>query len=430
MSAKSKTNSQIRATLIEFINAIKDGINIERIDSDWEADVKKYLGVDETKLVSIETTFPLYQQSQACYAINKFLEDKTKVRKVVNYEGEYYSAPKYQEIEVKRNQTVPLLTSAWIITKWRRRNLVVHVMFEGNYSSFTVFGLKKNEEIIHDLSAKTKEWMRVNNFLRGERLEFLPHAKLGFLEYRKVNWNSVILPKELKDGVILNIVFPLSNEKLCVRHNIPWRRGVLLAGVAGTGKTQLGRVLCNVLNKKVTVIWVSPKALHDVEKVQLVFEAARYFSPTLLVIEDIDFIGRSRDFNTDHIVGELLTQLDGSASNHGVFILASTNRPELLDKALVERPSRFDVKLIFKLPDEKQRLKMVKYFSIGKRFKGVTREDIVKMTDGFTGAYIQEVITYGTLLSLQEKKTSIERVHLKKAVKQVKGKVESNKLVS
>ena len=429
--ARRLSRSETHATIIEFVDAVKEAIGIERIDTDWEADIKAYFGVDETKLVSIETEFPIYQQSQACYATNKFLEEKTKIIKIIDYEGEDYSAPNYSEIEVKRNKTIPLMTRAWVFTKWRKTKLLVHVLFDGNYREFNVFGLKKHEKIIHKFSTEVKKCMRENNLFRGERLEYNPLGRLAFLDYNQnLDWDAVILPKDLKDEIILNILFPLSNEKLCKKHNISWRRGVLLAGMAGTGKTQLARVLLNMLGKEITVIWCTPKAIHDPEKVKLLFEASRYFSPSLLVIEDIDFIGKSRDYETDPIVGELLTQLDGNAPNHGVFVLATTNRAELLDRALLERPSRFDVKLVFEIPDRDHRLKMIEYFAVGKKFRDVTYDDIADMTHGFTGAYIQEVITYGTLLSLQEKNGFIEERHLKRAIKTIKGKMKTNKMVA
>jgi len=423
--------SEVRSELLEFVEAVKEVIGVEKLDTDWEADVIEFFGVDETKLISIQTEFPLYQQSQACYAINKFLEKHTKIVKIIAYEGEMQSAPNYQEIEVKRETTMPLLIRAWVFTKWRKTNLVVHIMFRGDYAEFSIFGVKKDEGIIHEFSSEVKKWMKINNFFRGERLEYLPFARIGFLDYNKnIDWEAVILPKELKDDVILNVIFPLSNEKLCKKHNIPWRRGVLLAGIAGTGKTQLARVLCNTLDNKVTIIWASPKALHDVEKVKLLFDASRYFAPTLLIIEDIDFVGKSRDYVTDPIVGELLTQLDGNAPNHGLFVIATSNRPELLDKALIERPSRFDVKLIFEVPDKEHRLKMVKHFSIGKQFKEeVTPNMIADMTTGMTGAYIKEVITYGMLLSLKQGKNIIEKEHLMKAIKQIKRKLEQRDIV-
>lgn len=423
--------SEVRSNLIDFVDAIKEVIGVEKLDTDWEADVIEFFGVDETKLISIETKFPMYQQSQACYAINKFLEKKTKVIKIVSYEGEMRSAPNYQEIEVKRETTMPLLVRAWVFTKWRKTKLVVYIQFNGNYAEFSIFGIKKKNKVIHEFSSEVKKWMKINNFFRGERLEYLPYARIGFLDYNKnIDWEAVILPKELKDDVVLNIIFPLSNEKLCIRHNIPWRRGVLLTGIAGTGKTQLARVLCNALDNKVTMIWASPKALHDVEKVKLLFDASRYFAPTLLIIEDIDFVGKSRDYVTDPIVGELLTQLDGNAPNHGLFVIATSNRPELLDKALIERPSRFDVKLIFEVPDKEHRLKMVKHFSIGKQFKEeVTPNMIADMTAGMTGAYIKEVITYGMLLSLKQGKTIIEKEHLMKAIRQIKRKLEQRDIV-
>ena len=422
--------SQVRTSLIEFFETIKEIIDLE-VGTNWQVDVMEFFGVEEKELVSIETSFPLYQQSQACYATNMFLEKETEVEKITSYKGESHCAPKYEEVKVMRDKTVPLLVRAWIFIKWRNTKLIVHVLFEGNYAEYKIFGMKKNSETIHDMSTEIKKWMRKNNFLKGEKLEYLPRGNLGFLEYKTfMGWDDVILPNELKEEIILNIIFSISNEKLCRKHNIPWRRGVLLAGIAGTGKTQLARVLCNVLDKKITVIWATPKALYDEEKIKLLFDAGRYFSPCLLIIEDIDFIGKSRDYVTDPTVGELLTQLDGNSPNHGVFVLATTNRPELLDKALVERPSRFDVKLIFEVPDKSHRLKLVRLFSIGKQFKGVTHEDIAIMTNGFTGAYIKELITYGTLLSLKEKNKFIRRTHLEKAIRRIKEKVKPSRMVA
>lgn len=423
--------SEIRKTLIEFVENVKEVIGLDNPKTDWEIDIINFFGVDQTKILSIETAFPLFQQFQACYAVNKFIEKYTKISKIIGYEGEIHSAPKYREIQVTRKETVPLLSRAWVFIEWNNMKLVINIMFNGNYSEFTVSGVKKDEKILHDFSTNVKKWMKKNDFFKGEKVEYLPHGNLGFLEYQNVDWNSVILTKELKDEIALNIIFPLNNEDLCKEYCIPWRRGVLLAGIAGTGKTQLARVLCNKLDKKVTVIWATPKGLHDVEKVKMLFDAARYFAPTLLIIEDIDFISRSRDYITDPIVGELLTQLDGNAGNHGIFTLATTNRPELMDKALIERPSRFDVKLVFEVPDTKQRIKMVRHFATGKNFSDVAYDKkIAELTFGLTGAYIKEVITYGTLLSLKEGKSSIEMAHIKRALRQVKEKLKPNRMVS
>jgi len=427
--AEEEERSKIRRDFIEFLDTIKRSIDIERKGNDWKLDIKEFFGKERKDLLAIKTEFPLYQQSQACYAVNKFLEKHTDIQKIVGYKGEMHVAPTYQEFQINRIETMPLLTIAWVFTKWNGTSLCVHVMFDGNYVEFTVFGMKKDEKTLHNLSTEIKKWMKKHNFFRGEKLEYLPRGTLGFLEYRKITWDSIIIPKETKEKVMLNIIFMLNNEGLCKKHGIPWRRGILLAGIAGTGKTQLARVLCNIMNKNTTIIWATPKALYDEEKIKLLFDAARYFAPSLLIIEDIDFIGKSRDFKSDPITGELLTQLDGNAPNHGVFVLATTNRAELLDRALLERPSRFDVKLVFELPDEEHRLKMVKYFSVGKQFKNVTFEELAKMTQGFTGAYIQEVITYGTLLSLREEKQAIEMSHIKNAIKEVREKVKKDGFV-
>jgi len=332
-----------------------------------DLDFQKFLRVSKEKRLSTSVGYPLYEQAQACYTINKLIEKETKVSRKTDYcDGERCS-PTNSDIEIKRGKS-----------------------------------------------------MYKNNFFKGEKLEYLPYSRLGFLKYPKMDWSSLILKRELKEEIDLNILFPLKNRKLCEKHKLPWRRGVLIAGVPGTGKTQLGRILCNVLDG-ITIIWVTCKAVHDSSRIRTLFEMARKFAPTLIVMEDLDFFGHDREFITNPIVGELLNQLDGSTPNRGVFVLATTNRPHLLDQALADRPSRFDVKIIFEVPELKERRAMVELFSQGKPIE--FQEHIAKSTEKLTGSHIKEVINYATLLALKERSIKVEKSHIIKALKKIREKL-------
>lgn len=232
---------------------------------------------------------------------------------------------------------------------------------------------------------------------------FLKEYKFDFLECAELDWDDVILTKEMKEDIILNTVFALDNGVECVVSGIPWRRGLLFGGIAGTGKTQVCRVLCNKVPEGVTVIWATPKALYETTCVSLLFEAVRYLRPTLLIIEDIDFIGTDRSMDSSDILGELLTQLDGNDPNHGVFVVATTNRPNLLDVALANRPSRFDVKMEFEAPNANERVKLIKLFTKDMKFeKVVDYSGLSAMMDGLTGAHIKEAFVYAQLKALRE----------------------------
>jgi cell division protease FtsH len=118
-----------------------------------------------------------------------------------------------------------------------------------------------------------------------------------------------------------------------------------------------------------------------------------------------------------------LNQLDGNAPNNGIFVLASTNRPNLLDKALANRPGRFDIKLEVKLPDATDREKLVRLFSQDKTFdKDVSLQTIVSKTEGFTGAHIQEIFSYAALDSLKKGHPAIKQASLEKALERLRPK--------
>jgi ATP-dependent 26S proteasome regulatory subunit len=132
---------------------------------------------------------------------------------------------------------------------------------------------------------------------------------------------------------------------------------------------------------------------------------ARHYYPTLIIIEDIDFIGTSRDFAQDPSLGELLNQLDGNDPNFGIFVIATTNRPEMLDNALANRPSRFDVLIEFKLPDKDSCKNLIKLFSKNMVFdKELNLENLALSMKDLTGAQIKESIIYAKLVAIHNSK--------------------------
>lgn len=402
---------------------------IDAYHTQREADFKDFLGVGREDRVSISVEYPLYKQRQACYAINKLIPKEGRIEMITGYSEGQRSAADYQDIEIKRGVYEQLLTWGEIFFEWKGMKCISHVVFRGNYAEASFTCPKDKVKTMERFQARLREYMTKNNYFKGEAIEYLPYSALGFLKFPKMGWEALILKQELKEEIALNLIFPLKNEKLCKKHRVPWRRGLLLAGVPGTGKTQLGRVLCNVL-KGVTIIWATSKAIHDVSRVKNLFDIARDFAPSLIIMEDIDFFGQDREFVTNPIVGELLNQLDGSAPNEGVFVMATTNRPQLLDRALADRPSRFDVKLHFECPELHERVKMVELFREGKTIEPDAHY-IAKLTDGLTGSHIQEAINYATLLTLKQGSEVVGKEQMDKAIRRVKKKLEtSNRMVS
>lgn len=408
--SRKKTVENFARTLLKVL---------KKYSTQQEIDYGEFLGEEERMEVHID--YPLYQQRQACYAINRLIETTGKVIKKTAYSDGEPTNPKFSDVELKRDYYEMLLVQGKIFFKWKRMKAVASLLFVGNYSEASFLYRKKDLKLMKEFQKKLREFMIKHNFFKGEKLEYLRYSHLQFLKYPKKDWNSLILKKELKEEIDLNLLFPLYNEKLCKKHQIPWRRGVLLAGLPGTGKTELGRVLCNVLDG-ITVIWATCKAVDGATRVKILFRIARDFAPTLIVFEDIDFFGHDREFGVSPVVGELLNQLDGGTPNEGVFVLATTNRPYLLDKALADRPSRFDVKLVFDVPDLEERKEMVNLFSKGKVLE-VEKNYIASITGKLTGAHIKEIINYSALLALKKGEKAIKKKHINQALKRIKEKL-------
>jgi hypothetical protein len=370
---------------------------------------KEHFKCEGKELNSINIEFPPFQRTQAIYAYNYFIARELLEGRIdKNIRVEYYDdadevSPTYETLKVSRTKHEVFLTVGYQFIIYKGTPLIQDLYFTGSCRYVRIHFRKKDMDVATDFMKEARDFMKEKNIFKGEKLLFAYGGHLTFLEYPKLNWGDVVLSPNIKKEFDLNLITPLVNEEQCKTSGVPWRRGLMLGGLAGTGKTQVCRILCNEL-KGVTVIWATPKAVQGEDDIAVLFEAARYFAPTLLVIEDIDFIGTSRDFAQDPSLGELLTQLDGNDPNYGIFVIATTNRPEMLDSALANRPSRFDVLIEFKLPDEQSRRGLVTLFS--KNMCNLSPQELdtlVGTTKELTGAQIKEIFVYAQLKAIESK---------------------------
>jgi len=179
---------------------------------------------------------------------------------------------------------------------------------------------------------------------------------------------------------------------------ITWKRGILLLGPPGNGKTESLKALINSTPQKALYVKSFSSAAGSEFAVRQIFEHARQFAPCILIIEDID------SMVTEHVKSFFLNELDGLVRNQGVLTIATTNHPERIDDAILNRPSRFDVKYDFALPNETLR----KQFSFKwiKKARESTSEvenlfartddeaiagDIAKRTEGWSFAFLKEL---------------------------------------
>jgi cell division protease FtsH len=270
----------------------------------------------------------------------------------------------------------------------------------GGVACFTLIGCAEQAAFLWDLLEQIDAWMDANPHLRGAKL----NAKGGFLKLdRAYTWDDIILGSSTLTELECHVLKFVARLPQYQALGLPGKRGVLLVGPPGTGKTLLGKVLC--CTQPTTFLWVSPGEIEGPYDLQRLFDLARELQPTILFLEDLDLYASRRGGGGDLLLGELLNQLDGFATNRGMLTLATTNDPKAIEPALADRPSRFDRLIRFEPPSPSERHKLLARFL--RQFPHPTDclAELVAATDGLTGAHLQEVIHLAAQLALDEQAT-------------------------
>lgn len=316
------------------------------------------------------------------------------------YEGqcEAQSHPdRHQEWEVDwddyHDRAYHSIYNVWVQIKWQSYEM--EVVSIGSYGSHC-------RDVRHYLIAPTKEVAdqffeavcRYNAEVRGEILIFQEghwgKSEDLFQSIQNTKLEALVLPAGQKEAVVADVEQFFSCREEYARYGIPWKRGIVLIGPPGNGKTHMIKGLVNHINRPCLYVrsfkseYQSPYA-----NINAVFSRARATAPCILILEDLDSLV------DDETRAFFLNELDGFASNEGILTIATTNHPERLDPAIIDRPSRFDRKYGFELPgaDERARYLITFGASLDENLRLCDREalEVAELTGEFSFAYLKEL---------------------------------------
>ena len=235
-----------------------------------------------------------------------------------------------------------------------------------------------------------------------------------FVEVPTVTWADVGGLEQVKKDLHEAVEMPMEEPESYTRMGIRPPRGVLLFGAPGTGKTLIARALANESRANFISIKgpeIMSKWVGESEKaVRMIFKKAKQVSPSIVFLDEIDSIAPKRGSHydsgaTERVVNQLLTSMDGLEDLENVFVIAATNRPDILDPALL-RPGRFDKLVLLPVPDEPTRLKILQVHTKCMPLDKVDLEPLAKKTEGFVGADIENLCREAALVALRKNKSA------------------------
>ncbi|MGC8461579.1 MAG: ATP-dependent zinc metalloprotease FtsH [Candidatus Dormibacteria bacterium] len=265
--------------------------------------------------------------------------------------------------------------------------------------------------------------------MKKRQTSLIPQSQHGPLSTRPSTRFTDVAGQDEAVKDIQEIVEMLKNPERFTRVGAKVPRGVLLYGPPGTGKTLLARAVAG--ESDATFFSISASSFEEMfvgvgaSRVRALFAKARTMAPAIIFIDEVDSVGQRRSghamsSNTENqTLNQFLAELDGLEGRDNVIVIASTNRPEVLDEAFL-RPGRFDRKIAVTLPDIEGRRQILKIHAREKPLAGdVDLESVARRTPGMSGADLENILNEAALLAGREGSTSISQTHIDEAYMRV-----------
>ncbi|MFC1722832.1 CDC48 family AAA ATPase [Nanoarchaeota archaeon] len=279
---------------------------------------------------------------------------------------------------------------------------------------------------------ETLEKLRVtqHDFLEALKVVRPSAMREVLVQVPDVKWTDIGGLEPIKQDLKEAVEWPLKNAEVFKRMGVSPPKGVLLYGPPGTGKTMLAKAVANESQANFILIKgpeLLSKWVGESEKaVRKIFEKARQTSPSIIFFDEIDSLAPRRGATSDNrvterVVNQLLTEIDGLEELHNVVIIGATNRPDILDTALL-RPGRFDRIVMVGAPDEPARLEIFKLHTKSMPLDPTLQlTDLAKQAKGYAGADIESICREAAMIALRSDISAkiVRKEHFEKALEKV-----------
>jgi len=280
------------------------------------------------------------------------------------------------------------------------------------------------EEVLEKLVVKRTDFLNALKTVEPSAMREV------LVETPNVRWDDVGGLDEVREELKKIVEKPINDIESFNAYGIKPAKGIMLYGPPGCGKTLLAKAVageseCNFITirgPEVLSMWVgeSEKAIRNV------FKKARQVSPCIIFFDEIDAIATVRGGDTsrvsDRVLNQILTEMDGIEELENVIVMAATNRPDLVDPAVM-RPGRFDQIILVKPPDVAARKEIFKVHTKNMPLGKVEFEKLVIATEGYTGADLEAICREAAYAAMEEKSKRVEEKHFIKAINKVKPSV-------
>ena len=371
----------------------------------------------------------LLQKIDANQVTKVEIDPATKIARVT-LKGQSSTAPRQEVMLFEQNPE--------LIERLRDKNIDLDVQPSGDNA--VVLGVAANLLLLLFLMAVLMFVFRRSSNSSGQAMNFgKSRARFQMEAKTGIKFDDVAGIEEAKEELEEVVTFLKQPERFtAVGARIP--KGVLLVGPPGTGKTLLAKAIAgeagvpffSISGSEFVEMFVGVGA----SRVRDLFKKAKENAPCLIFIDEIDAVGRQRgagigggNDEREQTLNQLLTEMDGFEGNTGIIIIAATNRPDVLDSALL-RPGRFDRQVMVDAPDLKGRVAILEVHARNKKIAPeVSLEAIARRTPGFTGADLANLLNEGAILTARRRKDAITMLEINDAVDRVVAGMEGTPLV-